>query len=174
MATVINRSTKRLIYSVNTPDYSEVDWIINPDLSELTDVPQKYWKIVGDTVVEMTPEEKSEVDIALAAIQRTATTFICGFGYNGKVVVGRWLESLTCTEVIIAGSKTCTALSFGCKNSATVTATIYKNGYILDTIDIVADTKNTKFNLFNSFLDKDIISAQITSGSCENPVLVLW
>lgn len=62
MSNVINRITKSLLLSVNTPDYPIEDWIINPDLSSLVDVSQKYWKIVGDTVVEMTQEEKDAVD----------------------------------------------------------------------------------------------------------------
>ena len=67
MATVINRSTKSLFYSVNTPDYSDIDWIINPDLSQLTSVPQKYWKIYGDLVLEMTTPEKAVVDAGIAS-----------------------------------------------------------------------------------------------------------
>ncbi|MBT8428494.1 MAG: hypothetical protein KJN79_01140 [Gammaproteobacteria bacterium] len=55
------------LQSVNTPDYPVLDWIINPDLSALTGVPQKYWKVVGDTVVEMTQGEKDAADAALAA-----------------------------------------------------------------------------------------------------------
>jgi hypothetical protein len=64
MADVVNRSTVQYLHSVNTPDYSDVFWIINPDLSALIGVPQKYWKVVGDTVVEMTVSEKNAVDTA--------------------------------------------------------------------------------------------------------------
>ena len=62
MADVVNRLTKQLLLSVNTPDYPTVEWIINPDLSAVAAVPWRYWKIVGDQVVEMTPEEKAIVD----------------------------------------------------------------------------------------------------------------
>ena len=47
---------------MNTPDFPTAQWIINPDLSALTNVPTKYWKIVGDTVVEMNSGEKAAVD----------------------------------------------------------------------------------------------------------------
>ena len=67
MSVVINRTNKQILYSANTPDYSETDWIINPDLSLLSSVPQKYWKISGDSVLEMTTQEKSNVDAATAA-----------------------------------------------------------------------------------------------------------
>jgi len=65
MSDVINRTTKQYLKSVNTPDYSDTDWIINPDLSSLTSVPQKYWKISGDNVLEMNTEEKAAVDYAI-------------------------------------------------------------------------------------------------------------
>ena len=62
MADVVNRNSREYLRSVNTPDYPESIWIINPDLSAVAQVPQKYWKIVGDLVVEMTPEEKEIAD----------------------------------------------------------------------------------------------------------------
>lgn len=62
MADVLNRLTKQFLRSVNTPDYPEADWIINPDLSRVDGIPWRYWKIVGDAVVEMTTEEKAIVD----------------------------------------------------------------------------------------------------------------
>ena len=62
MADVLNRLTKQFLLSVNTPDYPAIEWIINPDLSQVEAVPWRYWKIVGDSVVEMTAEEKAIVD----------------------------------------------------------------------------------------------------------------
>ena len=62
MADVLNRLTKQLLLSVNTPEYPAMEWIINPDLSAVSSVPWRYWKIVGDSVVEMTAEEKAIVD----------------------------------------------------------------------------------------------------------------
>jgi hypothetical protein len=70
MATVVNRTTAKVIYSVNTPDYPPAEWLINPDLSALSNVPQKYWKVASDSVVEMTAQEKSAVDAALLAARR--------------------------------------------------------------------------------------------------------
>ena len=62
MADVLNRWTKELRRSVNTPDFPPADWIENPDLSAVANVPWRYWKIVGDSVVEMTDAEKAIVD----------------------------------------------------------------------------------------------------------------
>jgi hypothetical protein len=64
MATVLNRTTKQLIKSVNTPDYPESDWIIDPDLSGVVGVTTKYWVITGDVVSEMSQAEKDVVDAA--------------------------------------------------------------------------------------------------------------
>jgi hypothetical protein len=68
MATVINRETTELRISVNTPDYDEADWIINPDLSGVEGVLPHYWKISGDDVVEMNQTEKDAVDADIAAL----------------------------------------------------------------------------------------------------------
>jgi hypothetical protein len=64
MANVINKTTLQLLYSVNTPDYPTTEWIINPVLPACEAI---YWKIVGDTVQEMTQPEKDAVDAAIAA-----------------------------------------------------------------------------------------------------------
>lgn len=64
MASVLNRTTKQYLRSVNTPDYPTAEWIINPDVSALAGVPVKYWKVSGDSVTEMTQAEKDAVDAA--------------------------------------------------------------------------------------------------------------
>jgi hypothetical protein len=68
MSDVLNRTTKQYIKSVNTPDYPDIDWVINPDLSSVISIPSKYWKIEGDLVVEMNSEEKAAVDAAEANV----------------------------------------------------------------------------------------------------------
>ncbi len=67
MADIINRTanakgTYKYQQSVNTPDFPTITWLINPDLSGVSGVPGKYWKVVGETVVEMTQPEKDFVD----------------------------------------------------------------------------------------------------------------
>lgn len=60
MALVVNRLTGNIIPIANTPDYPTEQWLINPVLPE--GVAWKYLKVVGDSVVEMTAEEKDAVD----------------------------------------------------------------------------------------------------------------
>jgi hypothetical protein len=67
MASVLNRTTKKYLPSANTPDYDPTDWIIDPDLSAVSGVPNKYWKLVGDTVSEMSTQEKADMDAYIAA-----------------------------------------------------------------------------------------------------------
>ena len=67
MANVLNRTTLELRLSVHTPDYSSVDWIINPDLSQVSGISPLYWKISGDSVLAMTSQEQGSKDAALAA-----------------------------------------------------------------------------------------------------------
>lgn len=60
----------QLLPSVNTPDYSsDPDVLVNPDLSQLSAVPQLYWKRSGDKVLEMSTAEKAIVDAAITAKQ---------------------------------------------------------------------------------------------------------
>lgn len=82
MANVLNRTTKEYQISVNTPDYDPSEWIINPDLSAVEDVPSEYWVVTGDTV---TPDRlqwrkdllKQEVDLI------RDTLLYGGFKWNG-------------------------------------------------------------------------------------------
>ena len=60
MADVINRITKEFKRSVNTPDYPENEWIINPVMPKCE---IKYLKIDGDSVLEMSVVEKEIVDL---------------------------------------------------------------------------------------------------------------
>ena len=55
MANVLNKLTKQYLQSVNTPDYPTSEWLINPDLPVCD---QKFWVIEGDTIREMTQDEK--------------------------------------------------------------------------------------------------------------------
>lgn len=77
MANVIHRTQRDaggcLLYrtSIHTPDYSTDNWVINPDLSGLGGVDCKYWKVVGDAVVEMNQTEKDAVDAAELAAAKT-------------------------------------------------------------------------------------------------------
>ena len=62
MANVLHRITKTWIESVNTPDYSVAEWIINPDLAAVEHLESRYWKIVGDSVLPMSSAESEAVD----------------------------------------------------------------------------------------------------------------
>lgn len=59
---VLNRFTKKFIPSVNEPDYPTNEWIHQPDLSSVSGLDPKYWKIVGDTVAPMSTSERADVD----------------------------------------------------------------------------------------------------------------
>lgn len=79
MSIVLNKNTKEIFYSVNTPDYPETDYIINPDLSNVTDLKPSYWKIEGKNVLPMTVAEKMAVDIELTA-EKELKTPACPYG----------------------------------------------------------------------------------------------
>lgn len=70
MANVLNRTTKQYLESVNTPDFNPVDWIINPDLSQVTGFSSKYWSISGDTVSLLSQAERDALDLSELEVSR--------------------------------------------------------------------------------------------------------
>lgn len=57
--------TPQYLTSVHTPDYSsDPDMLVNPDISQVQNVPIKYWKRVGNQVKEMIIAEKAALDLA--------------------------------------------------------------------------------------------------------------
>lgn len=73
MSNVLNRTTLQLKRSVNTPDYPIKDWVINPDISTVAGVLNKYWVLTGDVVSEMTQPEKDVIDLAELEASKDAT-----------------------------------------------------------------------------------------------------
>lgn len=63
MSNVINRVTRQYLTSVDTVKYDIKDWIINPNIPKCD---SKYWKIVGDSVLEMNVTEKLSVDTTIS------------------------------------------------------------------------------------------------------------
>lgn len=59
MSKVINKSTFKIIEFANTPDYMDGNWIINPTIPSCD---KRYWKILNNDIVEMSPEEKNMVN----------------------------------------------------------------------------------------------------------------
>ncbi len=72
MADVLNRTTLQFLASVNTPDFPVGSWVIDPDMSAVANVPQKYWLLTGDVVSEMDQAAKDVVNAAAAAAQKAA------------------------------------------------------------------------------------------------------
>lgn len=93
-AVVANQIT-RVITSANTPDWdAEPNKVVNPDLSALGGVPQRWWKESSGNIVEMSSGEKTTVDNALlpasksgrkAYLQSEADSLLASLGYNNVV-----------------------------------------------------------------------------------------
>lgn len=75
MATVVNRTTFKVVESANSPDYDPTAWIIlsrdrdNSDFNALVGggVPSRYWKVDKDRLAEMDATEKAAADSAATA-----------------------------------------------------------------------------------------------------------
>lgn len=72
MANVLHRIIFKYLPSVNTPDYPEGTWVVNPDMSPVEGVPTKYWKLTGDVLSVMDQAEKDAVDDALLPAYKQA------------------------------------------------------------------------------------------------------
>lgn len=59
---IVNDRVVNIFESANTPDYESGNYLINPDLSGVSGVDQKYWKESAGSVVEMTTPEKEDID----------------------------------------------------------------------------------------------------------------
>lgn len=77
MGAVLNRTTKEYKTGVHTPEnnsdrpYPEPTWLQDPNVNALqaSNVPIRHWKInPDDTVVEMTAQEKTDLDNEAAAL----------------------------------------------------------------------------------------------------------
>lgn len=94
MSDVLNRTTKLYLKSVHTPSYPTSDWIINPNLSAVVNVPSKYWKITGDIVSEMSQAEKNAVDYPILS------GLVVVYDQSDPVVAGRLVLVLPTTLLI--------------------------------------------------------------------------
>lgn len=99
MANVLHRATFEYLRSVNTPEYDPVDWIINP---VLPDCPRKYWKIAGDSVLEMDEGEKAAVDLSEVRSAKSAqidadyiATLNAGYEHGTEVTLAATFEDQT-------------------------------------------------------------------------------
>lgn len=91
MATVLHKTTKQLIRSAHTPNYSAADWFHNPDLSAVEGVPSKYWAPGTNPVREMTTEEKNACLLSCCKVSKyeeidakTDELIVAGFVFDNK------------------------------------------------------------------------------------------
>ena len=63
MANVINKITKQIRLSVNTPNYNPDDWVIDPGNLENALLLEACYRVIeGDSIREATVEEKTVID----------------------------------------------------------------------------------------------------------------
>ena len=90
---VIRRSDAKSFAVRSTNGYSEAEYLLQPDLTNVVNVEQKFWKVDGDSVVEMSQTEKDAVlaqELADLKIERlheidvnTSELIGEGFQYDG-------------------------------------------------------------------------------------------
>jgi hypothetical protein len=90
MANALHRFTLHYVESMDTNMLSPEVWVINPDLSEVLGLDQKFWVIEGDSIRGMTTEEKNKKLLAQAKIDKNNEisdcrmfVFYAGFWWDG-------------------------------------------------------------------------------------------
>lgn len=179
MANVINRSTLEYKTSVNTPDFPTDAWIINPDLSALTNVSTKYWKIEGDNVLEMNASEKAVVDqnfLTQSGIDfRNAILGIINpdpfLGVSGTVVISGGLNLVTNIPNLITNDVTPVVANPSFTKNVLISVVYHT---VSGTFSVVAREKTT--DEFADLLNKELITKDlgeffvVAGGSTLNPV----
>ena len=99
-------------------------------------------------------------------------------GYNGNAQTGKFLQyhhNIPSNEspLLFASSRTLKTLSMKLARVETGTITIYKNGSSVATITLTAEDEKIVSGLSVDFISGDELSAEVTSGSIKDPVLIL-
>lgn len=87
MGYVVEKTTGKISWDVNEPNYDPSDYLVNPDLAAVNGVPERFWKVEGSDVVERTDAEKVVVDLPgrkVAFDSNTGTLIAAGFAHDGK------------------------------------------------------------------------------------------
>jgi len=111
--------------SANTPDYeSNPNALINPDLSGVAEIDQKYWKVADSTVVPMTDLEKGAVDeFLLAKTNREKKYQVVTYNSVGRPVIEAWYDSTNQGDY--SGVAEITNYVYGTTNLISKTVTTY-------------------------------------------------
>lgn len=103
-------------------------------------------------------------------------------GYGGNAVSGRFLEFITgnssdVSPFIVIAPSTIVGMAAGCTASTTLTASIYKNGNFvtaLGSVSLAAQSNNYVNTLNIQVTTGDLITARISSGSGNKPLLSIY
>lgn len=95
MAAVLHKTNRPTDYRpiANTPDFPTADWFINPDISAVAGVDQKYWNLDNPTT-EMDAAAKAVVDAAQQAAQVTSSHEELTIPVNGSLPEGVDIRAL--------------------------------------------------------------------------------
>ena len=95
MATVVNKNNFRVIESVHYANYSEEEWLIDPQIPSIYDndgnfvdyEPKRYWKVWGKNIILKNASKRAEADAEFLAVTKEGKK-------NGlKADLGEALES---------------------------------------------------------------------------------
>lgn len=160
MSNVLNKETKEILYSVNTPDYSTDQYIINPDLDLIKNIGIENLKISGNNLIEKTIEEKALEEKSIQLMKgikinsgelniNTIFSFIGFFDFNKRGVYDFIIDFqgkniITISNIRINKIPFYGILWYNGKSNIKLTIEGY-NVFFSDAIEY-DDTKNADFN----------------------------
>jgi len=130
MSSVINKTTYQYLESVSTPDYPEETWVVNPDLSAVEGIAQKYWKVVDGAAVEMSAGEKAVVNAAYS--QAYVESVIVRAIAFGSKLINQYAAENVILGITQAGMTATVRTRMGSVISALQTGSLY---------DVIAECK---------------------------------
>lgn len=179
MANVLHRTTLEYKTSVNTPNFPVETWIINPDLTSVSGIPNKYWKISGDNVLSMNSSEMASVDQFFntqsgTQFKSTILNIIAPdpfAGVSGTVSVSGGLNLVTNIPNLIFNDVTTVSSDPSFTKNVRISV-VYST--VSGTFGVVAREKTT--DNFSELLDKELLTKDlaeffvVANGSTLTPV----
>ena len=147
MGTVVKKTanahgTYRVLRNVDISNYPSADWLHDPDLSGVINVPEKFWKNDSGSIVEMTQGEKDTVIGKLTDVENPILAGTLGFEKN-NLCRNKWLgfgssKSSNVIPYISPCPMRITAITFvNAINGADTDVEIHKNGTKLYTWEVL-------------------------------------
>lgn len=122
----------------------------------------------------------SDAIVEAKATAAAASRYVINAAFDGSAGSGRWLEFAAnvpsnTSPFIVPETSILVALSLvGASATQTATATVFKNGAVVQTVALIAAKKNRVTGLNITLAPLDELSIQVTAGTVSKPLINLF